>query len=70
MLFPKCPSCRTILANKEIIFEEEMEKICSMDISSDKKDALKRKLIDKLQIKRYCCRQRVLTYTDLIKIIK
>ena len=70
MLYPKCPSCKTILANKQLIFEAEMKKICEKKLSDDQQDKLKRELLDKLELKRYCCRQRMLTYTDLIDIIQ
>ena len=70
MIYFKCPTCRTILANKEIIFEQEMEKICSKNLDKKDENKLKEELLNKLELKRYCCRQRVLTCSDLIKIIK
>lgn len=68
MLYFKCPSCKIILANKELIFEEELEKICKNDNIIDKKTA-KMELLNKLYIPRPCCRGRTLGYIDLIKII-
>ena len=71
MLYFKCPTCRTNLANKELIFEEEMNNITNdPKLSKEQKDKLKIELLDKLQLKRYCCRMRILTYIDNIKIIK
>ncbi len=70
MLYFKCPTCRTILANKQIPFEEEMEKICAKDLGSKEEDKLKKELLDKLELKRYCCRQRILTYINQIEFIK
>lgn len=70
MLYYKCPTCRTVLANKELIFKEEMEKICSKELDIDKENKEKENLLNRLELKRYCCRQRILTYTDLIEIIK
>ena len=70
MLYYKCPTCSTVLANKQIPFEEAMEKICKDASLSEKEKAdMKMKLLDDLQVKRYCCRMRVLTYADLINVI-
>lgn len=70
MLYLKCPTCRTILGNKQILFEKGMEEICANAKTDDEMNKLKEELLDKLEVKRYCCRPRVLCYVDLIKIIK
>ena len=70
MLYAKCPTCRTILANKQLIFEKENEKICASDKSVDEKNKMKEELLDKIELKRYCCRQRILGYVDLTDIIQ
>lgn len=71
MLYYKCPTCRTILANKQIPFEERMETICDDDKMTDKdKNNAKGRLLDELQLTRECCRMRILTYCKLIEIIK
>lgn len=70
MLYFKCPTCRTYLANKQIPFEQELDKICNSDITEEKKEEVKREILDKLQVKRYCCRMRILTYSKLIDIVK
>lgn len=67
MLYPKCPSCKTILANKQVPYEEKMDKICgNVKLSNEEKDIAKRKVLDELEIKRYCCRMRVMGYVRLI----
>ncbi len=70
MLYYKCPTCRTILANKQIPFEKGMEEICASSETEEEMNKMKEKLLDKLEVRRYCCRPRVLCYIDLIKIIK
>lgn len=71
MLYYKCPTCKTLLANKELIFEREMKKICKdSKLDEHKKNELKRKLLDDLELHRYCCRMRMLTYVDQITIVK
>lgn len=71
MLYYKCPTCKTLLANKELIYEREMAKICKdPKLSEDQKNDEKRKLLDSLELIRYCCRTRMLTYVDHITIVK
>ena len=71
MLYPRCPTCGTKLAHIEIPFEEGLEKICNNPaLSDDKKDTEKMKLVNRFGLKRYCCKRILLTYTDLVKIIK
>jgi len=69
MLYYRCPTCRTLLANKQIPLEEGMEEICknSKLTQSDKTQKIS-ELLDKLEIKRYCCRMRV-SYVKLVDII-
>lgn len=69
MLFPICPSCGTQLSNKQIIYEKELDKICNRS-SDGGINVDKEKLLDDLKLDRYCCRQRIMTYSDLIYIVK
>lgn len=71
MLYYKCPTCKTILANKQLIFEQELDKICKdTKMTDEEKKNAKIKLLDVLHLERYCCRMRMLTYVKLIEIIK
>lgn len=71
MLYPRCPTCRTILANKQIPYEIRLEKICKdLSKSFDQKEQDKRKLLDELYIINECCRMRFLGYVRLIDTIK
>lgn len=81
MMYIVCPTCGEILGNKEIVYEEEMRKICdelNIDINILSKglydqdiDLKKRRaeLVKKL-CKNICCRQHMLTCIDTIDIIK
>ena len=71
MLYPKCPTCRTKLADKQLPYEEGMQSICN-NKNWDKQEQDKRKmaLLDKLELNRYCCRMRMISYVDLVQIIK
>jgi DNA-directed RNA polymerase subunit N (RpoN/RPB10) len=66
----KCPSCGYLLGNIQIIYEKGLEEINS-DPNTDEetKLALKTKLIESLEIKRYCCKMRVITFKQLTEII-
>ena len=66
MLYPVCPTCGFLLADKELEYEKELQKICIKD--KDKDNELG-KILDKLNVKRYCCRMRMITYVDLVKTI-
>jgi DNA-directed RNA polymerase subunit N (RpoN/RPB10) len=71
MLYFKCPTCKTILANKQIPFEEGLEKICeNSSLTQEERDQKKMELLDQLEVKRMCCRMRMMSYVKLIEIIK
>ncbi len=71
MLYFKCPTCKTILANKELVFDEKLDKICKdTKLSNKQKDEQKMKLLDELELPRYCCRMRIMTSIKQIDIIK
>ena len=71
MSYYKCPTCYTVLANKEIPYRKGLEKICNdTKLSDDAKDKAKRQLLDDLQLIRPCCRMRIMGLVRLVDIIK
>ena len=71
MLYLRCPTCKTVLANKQLLHEEMMAKICNdSKMSEVDKDKAKMKLLDDLEVIRMCCRMRVMSYVKLIELIK
>ena len=71
MLYFKCPTCKTVLADKQLLYEKEMDRLTKdSKLTDDERNDAKRKLLDSLELKRYCCRTRMLTFVDLITIIK
>jgi DNA-directed RNA polymerase subunit N (RpoN/RPB10) len=71
MLYPRCPTCGTILANKQLPYEQMTEELCeSKTLSQEELDKKRMEILDKLNIKRICCRSRVITYIDKVKLIK
>jgi DNA-directed RNA polymerase subunit N (RpoN/RPB10) len=71
MLYVRCPTCRSLLASKQILYENMLNDICNdQQLSDSEKNLKKRKVLDELYITRECCRMRVLTYLRLIDLIK
>jgi DNA-directed RNA polymerase subunit N (RpoN/RPB10) len=81
MLYLVC-SCGEILGNKQLVYEEEMKKACydfELDYNMVSKgmthtEEYKKRMqtvINKLtQPERICCRQALLTYVDVVQIVK
>jgi len=71
MLYYKCPSCRTVLANRQLLFEEKINNIChDNSLSESQKYDAKIKVLDELMVHNICCRMRILTYIKKIEILK
>ena len=80
MLYLVC-TCGEILGNKQLVYEEYMKKICenlNLDFNmvsqglADKNEEFKKQrceIIKKLG-RRYCCKQALLTYVDVVHLIK
>jgi DNA-directed RNA polymerase subunit N (RpoN/RPB10) len=73
MLYPVCPSCNKLLANKQIPYEIGIIKINEIknnsELSTEKEEKLKKKLLNDLGILSECCIMRVITFSPLIDII-
>ena len=69
MLYPTYPTCHNILADKQLLYEEALEKICNEKISEDKKLEKKEKILNDLGLEKICCRMRMISYVDQVKII-
>ena len=74
MLPPRCFTCGHVLANLELEYEEKLQEIDNnIKLTYEEKCKKKRELVDKLLpgrwLKRYCCRTRLISYVDLIKVI-
>ncbi len=71
MLYVRCPTCRSLFAHKQILYENAMENICNdQNLSEIEKGHQKSKVLDDLNIIKQCCRARFLTYVQLIDIVK
>ena len=74
MLPPRCFTCGHVLADLELEFEETLQQIDNnIKLNDDCKAKSRRDLVNKLLPdrweKRYCCRARLLSYVDLIKVV-
>lgn len=71
MLYYKCPTCKIILANKQILYEKKLEEICNNNKMNDnEKSTNKKKILDELELHRPCCRMRMMGNIKLINIVK
>jgi DNA-directed RNA polymerase subunit N (RpoN/RPB10) len=72
----KCPTCKNILGNKQIYYEQNLDKICKDQemnkITDDEAEKRKIELVNFLipNKHRYCCKMRLMTYKRLIEIVK
>jgi DNA-directed RNA polymerase subunit N (RpoN/RPB10) len=62
------------MANLELLYESKLHEIeNNIKLNNEQKDKAKCELIDELLPdrwkKRYCCRTRLISYVDLIKIV-
>jgi len=71
MIYLKCPTCGYILANRQRIYDNGLEDIESnINNTEEMKLDLKDKLIKSLELERYCCKMRVITYKNKTEIFK
>lgn len=69
-----CPSCRELLGDKQKYYERKMKEICQKQefgtYTKEKADLEKMNLVNSLGLRRYCCKQRILSYVRVVDIIK
>jgi DNA-directed RNA polymerase subunit N (RpoN/RPB10) len=71
MIYLKCPSCGTVIGNRQIPYENKLKEIDNNpNIDEDAKLDQKNKLINSLEIKRSCCKMRIMTFKSMPLIIK
>lgn len=71
MIYLKCPTCGYILGNRQVLYEIGLNEIESNPNNDEEiKLILKNKLIDSLQVEKYCCKMRIITYKNKAEIFK
>ena len=69
MLYPVCPTCKMLLADKQIPYEKAMEDLSNKNLSDKQISEERQKLFQKLGITRYCCKMRLISYVDHSKVV-
>jgi DNA-directed RNA polymerase subunit N (RpoN/RPB10) len=75
MIIPvRCFTCGNILADKYQYYKRELEKVKKEDTiinvnAKSIQQTTEGKILDKLELKRYCCRRVMLSHVDLIEVI-
>jgi DNA-directed RNA polymerase subunit N (RpoN/RPB10) len=70
MLYITCPTCGYFLGQKTLEYELGKHKICSNpDFSPEERDTELSKLLLSLNLRRYCCKMRMMTYKDIVQDI-
>lgn len=75
MLYYKCPTCGYLLATKELKYENMIQKLYDkykiLPENADENEDFKkeRSNIINMLCKRYCCKQRLLTFMNLTTIV-
>lgn len=71
MIYLRCPSCNMIIGNRQQTYERGLIQIEDNPNLTDKaKLELKTKLIESLEVLRYCCKMRIIAFIQLTDIIK
>lgn len=71
MIYLRCPSCNMVIGNRQQDYEQGLRTIeDNPNLTDETKLELKTKLIDSLELTRYCCKMRVITFIQLTDIIK
>jgi len=70
MLYPVCPTCGHLLADIELEFTEKYNNIVESKGDEQKKEKEIQKLFNDVHIKKYCCKMRLISYFDHIKVIQ
>lgn len=66
MIYLTCPTCGYFIGTKINEFEEKKKIICNnKNLSEEKQGEEIQKVIKSLNLRRYCCRMRVMTAKDL-----
>jgi DNA-directed RNA polymerase subunit N (RpoN/RPB10) len=67
MLYIICPTCGYFLGFKTLEWEKKSAEICNNPkLSDEEKEKKKSELLLSLELPRYCCRMRMISYKDLI----
>jgi DNA-directed RNA polymerase subunit N (RpoN/RPB10) len=70
MLYSTCPTCGYFLGQKLIEWESKSKEICdNPNYTKEEKEKLKELLLKTINLRRYCCRMRLMSYKDIVQDI-
>lgn len=70
MLYISCPTCGYFLGRITIEYEKQKEQICeNPELSDEEKEKKLSILLQSLNLRRYCCKMRIMTYKDIVQDI-
>ncbi len=69
MLYFRCPTCKELFADRQLIYEQQLDKINNSSLSDEEKDKKRQKLALMI-VEKYCCRQRIMKYTNIVAVVK
>ena len=70
MIYIVCPTCGYFIGSKTIEYETKKAIICANEELSEEQQAAEiQQLLKSLNIRRYCCRMRVMTTKDIVQDI-
>ena len=68
MLYLTCPTCGYFLGLKTVEWETKSEEICNNpNLKIEEKEKKKQELLLSLELPRYCCRMRMMSYKDIVQ---
>ena len=70
MIYITCPTCGYFIGNRAIEYDKKKQEICDNNDLTDEQQAEEiQKLLKSLNIRRYCCRMRIMTTKDIVQDI-
>ena len=71
MIYLRCPTCGTVIGNRQIPYELQLQEIDNNpNIDEPERLTQKTRLIESMELKRYCCKMRIMTFKSKPIIIK
>jgi len=68
-MFNNCPCCFKLLADIQIPYILAIDKLKSKNLSDQKFNNERKKILDELKLNRYCCRTAVMTFVEHEKVV-
>ena len=70
MLYSSCPTCGFFIGQKIVEWESKSYEICNNNtLTLKEKEKKKQELLMSLNLRRYCCKMRIMTYKDIVQDI-